>query len=49
MVETQFHVTRKRDGPALTDLLLDDEAQAHKPFRWRSARSWGVRMNISTM
>ena len=31
------------------NLLFDDVAQAHKPVRWRSARSWGVRMNISTM
>src|SRR4029077_17317045 len=49
MVQAQLHVTRKRDRPVLTNFLFDDVAQAHKPVRCRSARSWGVRMNISTM
>ena len=49
VVQTQIHITRKRNGTVVADFLFDDLAQAHKPVRWRSARSWGVRMNISTM
>ena len=43
LVETHFHVARKRDRAALPNLLLDTLAQDHV----RSFRSWGVRMNIS--
>src|SRR3954454_9931043 len=49
MVQTQFHVPRKRNRPVITNFLFDNLAETHKPFRWRSARSCGVRMNISTM
>jgi len=47
MVKTQLHVARQWNGAALVDLLRNDLAQAHKPVRRRSARSCGVRMNIS--
>jgi len=49
IVEAELHVTGKKNGTALADLLLDLLAQRiHNPFSLRSARSCGVRMNIST-
>src|SRR5216683_3425218 len=36
MVQAQLHVARKRNWPALVDLLFDDLAQAHRSLRWRS-------------
>ena len=47
IIETKLHVAREQNRPALVDFLLDFLAQGHSPFRWRSARSCGVRMNIS--
>ena len=48
MVEAKFHIAGKRNRSPLKDFLLDNLPQSHKPFRWRSMRSCGVRMNIST-
>src|ERR1044071_7562984 len=49
MIETQLHVAREGNRSTLADFLLDDPPEfAHSPFFWRSARSCGVRMNIST-
>src|SRR5579864_5831218 len=49
IVEAQLHIPREGNRPALANLLLDLLAKSvHSPFRRRSARSWGVRMNIST-
>src|SRR5580704_10108977 len=48
IVEAHFHVPRKRNRPAFADFLLNFLSQSHRPFRRRSARSWGVRTNIST-
>src|SRR5579864_1539144 len=49
IVEAHFHVAGEGNRAAGIDLLLDFFTQRfHNPFRWRSARSCGVRMNIST-
>src|SRR5208337_2298320 len=52
LVQTQFHVARKRNRPLAANLLRDALAQLHSlPSRsicWCSLRCCGVRMNIST-
>ena len=49
MIEAQLHVARKGNRPPFPDLLLDELPKFdHRPFFCRSARSCGVRMNIST-
>src|SRR5579862_1133069 len=49
MIKAKLHVPRKANRSTLEDFLLDDAAQfVQSPFRCRSARSCGVRMNIST-
>jgi hypothetical protein len=48
VVQAQLHVAREGNRAVLANLLLDLLAESvHSPFRWRSARSCGVRMNIS--
>jgi len=49
IVEAPFHIAGEGNRAAGMDLLLDFFPERfHNPFRWRSARSCGVRMNIST-
>ncbi len=49
MVQAEFHVAREGNGTALVDFPLDLLAQEiHISFWRRSARSCGVRINIST-
>src|SRR5579864_1665058 len=49
IVKANLHVAREGNWPALSDLRFDIPPQfVHIPFLWRSLRSCGVRINIST-